>query len=300
MWTEPRYVHEPAWSLPATDMRRVLMQNPTAQESASEIQDLNSRFPNVPLTTSSTPTAARMRCAVAEAVIADILARQIFVPFYLPQGKKDAAAALLDLFGDDKHLQSVYRCQVLRSATRDKEEARRVEDEIVRRASSEVKTTLHPLVVASKQASFFAAVPPFFRKAVELWSEVQRSRNFIFAERPDVTEVQPPGKYADYDAQGRAAAAAAAAAEQSIAADLFPPVATREDLIFHGMALWSTQTAGAAAVATAAHSYPPLSNGGVATNGEGGKLGHVRRKSIVASAESPLVGRAGRALNGTV
>jgi hypothetical protein len=244
-----------------------------------------------------------MRCAVAEAVIANILVEQIFVPFYLPSGKKEAAAALLDIFGDDKNLQSVYRCQILRSATKDAEEARRVEDEIIRRASSEVKTTLHALVVASKQASFFTAVPPFFRKAVELWSEVQRSRNFIFAERPDATEVQPPGKYADYDAQGRAATAAAtaAAAEQSIAADLFPPVATREDLIFHGMALWSTQTAGAAAaVATAAHqSYPPLSNGSGATNGEGGKLGHhVRRKSIVSGADSPLAGRVRHSLNG--
>lgn len=233
-----------------------------------------------------------MRGAVAEAVIAEVLSTQIFVPFYLANGVKDSAASLLTLFGDDEKRRAIYRCQILRSI-KDADEVARIEDDIVRKASNEVRTTLHPLVVAFKQAGFFNAIPTFFRDALKLWATVQRSRELITAEAPDLNEVQPPGKYEEYDGpQGGAKAAkgGAPAAKPSIAAVLFPRVASREDLIFNGLALWSTQGALVAA-AQEAGAPPQGLNGPVVVNGTNTEpLRHQRRRSVVA-AELPLKGR---------
>ncbi|KAF7548970.1 hypothetical protein G7Z17_g6708 [Cylindrodendrum hubeiense] len=252
-----------------------------AEDSASEIQDLKARFPKIPLTTLTTRSAAQMRCAVAEAVIADIMMTQIFVPFYLPSDLRAAASTLLDIFGDDERRRTVYRCQILRSMT-DVEEVARVQEDIVRKASNEVRSTLHPLVVAFKQAGFYNAVPTLFREALALWAEVQRSRDLITADLPDMNEVQPPSKYEEYDQNGGSPAPSpkgSKGAKATIAAVLFPQVATREDLIFNGMALWSNQ----AALAAAAQETP--TNG--AANGESMKQAAARRRSVV-SPESPF------------
>jgi hypothetical protein len=225
----------------------------------------------------TTRPAAQMRCAVAEAVIADVLTNQIFVPFYLPVHTRSAASTLLDIFGDDERRRTIYRCQILRSMS-DTEDLARVQDEIVRKASSEVRGELQGLVVAFKQAGFFHAVPTLFKEAQALWAEVQRSRDFITAEPPDMNEVRPPAKYDDYDQNGASPQSPShksskAASKPQIAAVLFPQVATREDLIFNGMALWSNQ----AALAAAAQETP--ANG---TNGDSGRQGaSSRRRSVV-------------------
>ncbi|CAM1502426.1 Fc.00g044100.m01.CDS01 [Cosmosporella sp. VM-42] len=256
-----------------------------SRDSAGEIQDLKARFPKIPLTTDTTRAAAQMRSAVAEAVIAEVLTTQIFVPFYLANGLKTAASTLLDIFGDDERRRSIYRCQILQSRT-DAEEVARVEEDIVRKASNEVRTTLHPLVVAFKQAGFYNAVPTFFREALRLWAEVQRSRDLITAEAPDMNEVQPPSKYEEYDqASGSSPSAkgSKSGAKPSIAAVLFPQVATREDLIFNGMALWSNQGALVAATQEGA-------TNGVNGHGESMKQAASRRRSIVGP-ESPFRSR---------
>ncbi|KAH7019068.1 hypothetical protein EDB80DRAFT_819198 [Ilyonectria destructans] len=246
-----------------------------AADSASEIQDLKTQFPKIPLTTLTTRPAAQMRCAVAEAVIAAIMTSQIFVPFYLPSDLRAAASTLLHIFGDDERRRTVYRCQILRSMT-DAEEVARVQEDIVRKASNEVRSTLHPLVVAFKQAGFYNAVPTLFREALTLWADVQRSRDLITAEAPDMNEVQPPSKYDEYDQNGGAAVSSPKGhkgPKATIAAVLFPQVATREDLIFNGMALWSNQSA----LAAAAQETP--TNG--TANGEAMKQAAARRRSVV-------------------
>ena len=285
------------------------------KDSASEIQDLQSRFPQVPLTTSTTRPAALMRCAVAEAVIAEVFRTQIFVPFHLPNGHKAAACSLLELFGDDdKKRQSVYRSQVLGAAaaatSHDSPERARAEDDLVRRAANEVRTTLHPLVVAFKQAGFYSAVPGLFRDALQLWGEVQRSRDLISAEVPDLSEVHQPGRYEEFDNDQGAAAgggggqapgkggktttatpSSTGSSRAAIAAVLFPQVVSREDMIFNGVALWSTQGAVVAAaqeVIVPAHT----SNGGSA---EPARQGHGRRKSVISS---DMPGRGRPVLNG--
>lgn len=267
-----------------------------AKDSVSEIEDLRSRFSKVPLSTSTTRAATQLRCAVAEAIIAEVLQTQVFVPFYLPNGAKAAASSLLELFGDDEKRRSIYRCQIL-SAIGNPEEVARVEEDIVRKASNEVRTTLLPLVVVFKQAGFYNALPAFFREALRLWSDVQRSRELITAEAPDLNEVQPPGKYDEFDqvsaattpSHGKSSNKGGAAGKPSIAAVLFPQVASRDDLIFNGMALWSNQSA---VIVATQEALPPQ----VPVNGDNGRHGaHGRRKSVVAS-DLPL--RARPSLNG--
>lgn len=220
-----------------------------------------------------------MRCAVAEAVIAAIMTSQIFVPFYLPSDLRAAASTLLHIFGDDERRRTVYRCQILRSMT-DAEEVARVQEDIVRKASNEVRSTLHPLVVAFKQAGFYNAVPTLFREALTLWADVQRSRDLITAEAPDMNEVQPPSKYDEYDQNGGAAVSSPKGhkgPKATIAAVLFPQVATREDLIFNGMALWSNQSA----LAAAAQETPTNGTANGTANGEAMKQAAARRRSVV-------------------
>ncbi|KAK7402404.1 hypothetical protein QQX98_011846 [Neonectria punicea] len=242
-----------------------------AEDSAHEIQDLKARFPKIPLTTMTTRPAAQMRCAVAEAVIAEILTNQIFVPFYLANELRAAASTLLNIFGDDERRRTVYRVQILRSMT-DAEEVARIQEDIVRKASNEVRSTLHPLVVAFKQAGFYNAVPALFREALALWADVQRSRELITAEAPDASEAPPPSKYDEYDqGSGGAAVKAGKGSKPTIAAVLFPQVATREDLIFNGMALWSNQGALAAA------ELETPANG---ANGESSKIATARRRAM--------------------
>lgn len=258
-----------------------------AEAAASEIEELKARFPKIPLSTTASTSAARMRCAVAEAVIADVLMNQIFVPFYLPAQTRSAASTLLDIFGDDERRRTIYRCQILQSMT-DTEEVARVQDEIVRKASSEVRNKLQGLVMAFRQAGFFVAVPNLFKEAQALWVAVQRSRDFIAAEQPDMNEVQPPGKYDYYDENGAGGSPSPSrkggkggAAKAQIAAVLFPQVATREDLIFNGMALWSNQ----AALVTAAPD--------ALMNGANGGSRPSRRRSVVSpSRDAPHWGRA--------
>ncbi|KAK0382855.1 hypothetical protein NLU13_9737 [Sarocladium strictum] len=279
-----------------------------AKDSVTEIAELKSRFPNIPLSTASTKAAAKLRCAAAEAVIADILTTHIFSPFYLSPDAKAAAVTLLDLFGDDERRRSVYRCQVLSSHQARGEEAARIEADIVRRASNEVMTTLHALVSAEKQAEFYGsnAVSGLFKDALKVWSEVQRARDPITAERPDLTESYPPGKYDEYDVaptmsprspKGMPAAAGGSAAipkGSHFAAVLFPQVVTREDIIFNGMVLWTHQTEAPTAPAASppppivkttsvnVKSMPPIVGGGEGGGGGGGGRRHQRRRSVVA------------------
>lgn len=279
----------------------------------TEIAELNARFPDIPLSTDSTKHAAKLRCAAAEAVIAKILETQIFTPFYLSPDAKAAATALLGIFGEDERGRSVYRCQVLRSPQACGDEAARIEEDIVRKASTEVRTTLSALVSVEKQAGFYASntVPGLFRDAMKLWSEVQRASDPINAETPDLSEVKPPGKYDEYDVAPPAVSPRSPKGMPATvggtqngrpkgalpAAVLFPQVVTKEDIIFNGMVLWDSQTeappaapapatqAPSKSTSTHVKSMPPIVANNIEINGpNGGGNGrrHQRRRSVVA------------------
>ncbi|KAM0421109.1 hypothetical protein ACHAPT_011180 [Fusarium lateritium] len=209
-----------------------------AEDSASEIQELSIRFPKIPLSTRTTRAAAKMRCAVADAIVAETLMAHVFVPFYVPNEIKATASAMLNFFEGDERRQTVYRCQILGSVS-DLDQIDQIREDIVRKASNEVRSTLHPLVVAYKQAGFYNAVPALFRQAVGLWADVQRSRDLTTADVPDDEEA---GQHETYD-HSSSDKTAANNAESSALVVLFPQVVTRGEVIFEGVALKSDQGA---------------------------------------------------------
>lgn len=207
-----------------------------AEDSASEILELSIRFPKIPLSTRTTRAAAKMRCAVADAVIAETLLAHVFVPFYVPNEIKTTASAMLDFFEGDERRQTVYRCQILGSVS-DSEQGDQIREDIVRKASNEVRSTLHPLVVAYKQAGFYNAVPSLFRQAVGIWADAQCSRDLITADVPDDEEA---GQHKDYDPSSTDKPATNNTKPSALAI-LFPQVVTRSEVIFEGVVLKSDQ-----------------------------------------------------------
>lgn len=177
-----------------------------------------------------------MRCAVADAVIAETLLAHVFVPFYVPNEIKTTASAMLDFFEGDERRQTVYRCQILGSVS-DSEQGDQIREDIVRKASNEVRSTLHPLVVAYKQAGFYNAVPSLFRQAVGLWADAQCSRDLITADVPDDEEA---GQHKDYDPSSTDKPATNNTKPSALAV-LFPQVVTRSEVIFEGVVLKSDQ-----------------------------------------------------------
>ncbi|KAM5346372.1 hypothetical protein ACJ41O_009377 [Fusarium nematophilum] len=253
-----------------------------AADSASEIQELSARFPNIPLSTRTTRAAVKMRCAVADAVIAETLMSHIFVPFYVPNEVKATASAMLDFFEGDERRQTVYRCQILGSSSSDPEQADKIREDVVRKASNEVRSTLHPLVVAYKQAGFYNAVPALFRQAVSLWADVQRSRELVAAEMPDEEHDRLSGEHEGYDFPDvvhKKGSKGHGNAKAKTLAVLFPQVVRGGEVLLEATVLTSTQ----GAVVEAKEEM--TANG---TNGEVKKRAGTRRRS---SAEAPVRGR---------
>lgn len=257
------------------DLSMVDPSNTSFKDSGSEIVDLKARFPKIPLSTASTRPAAQMRCAVAEAVIAEVLINQIFIPFYLPNSYATASSRMLDYFSRDENQLTIYRAQLLKSLS-DKEEAAHIMEDIVRKASNEVRTTLHPLVMAHKQAGFYNAVPGFFREAATLWKSVQCARFPFTAEAPSMDADPLPNKHDDYDKSNGYNRPKKSPVEKSIAAVLFPQVVGDDDWVIPGLVLWSDQTA----VLAAMKEMPPTP-----VNGHFTKM-VVRRRMSATSSDS--------------
>ncbi|CEI60443.1 hypothetical protein FVEN_g6578 [Fusarium venenatum] len=250
-----------------------------AVDSASEIQELNTRFPKIPLSCRTTKAAAKMRCAVADAVIAETLLSHIFVPFYVAHDMRSTASSMLRFFKGDERRETVYRCQILGSLT-DSEQVETIQEDIVRKASNEVRSTLHPLVVAYKQTGFYNAVPALFRQAVGLWADAQRSRDMITAELPDEEDSRGAGQYGDYDVGNVATRKAVKGSPKPVVlAVLFPQFVCRDEVIAEGVVLRSDQ----AVVVEAVEEAQSNGNG----NGDAKKKPGTRRRSS-AEPKSPL------------
>ncbi|VZH99928.1 unnamed protein product [Fusarium fujikuroi] len=214
-----------------------------AQDSASEIQELHARFPKIPLSTRTTKASAKMRCAVADAVIAEtLLSYCIALKFSDPSQQTET-----------------------------------VQEDIVRKASNEVRSTLHPLVVAYKQTGFYNAVPTLFRQAVALWADTQRSRDMITAEMPDEEDSRGARQYDDYDIGN--ARKTKGSPKPTVLAILFPQFVCRDEVIAEGVVLRSDQAAVLEALEEA------KDNGGA--NGDTKKKPGTRRRSS-AEPKSPL------------
>jgi hypothetical protein len=248
-----------------------------AVDSASEIQELLARFPKIPISTRTTKAAAKMRCAVADAVISETLLSHIFVPFYVSHDMRTSASSMLSFFKGDERRETVYRCQILGSLT-DSEQVETIQEDIVRKASNEVRTALHPLVVAYKQTGFFSAVPVLFRQAVALWADAQRSRDMITAELPDEEDSRGARQYDDYDV-GNAIARkpVKGSPKPTVLAVLFPQFVCRDEVIAEGVVLRSDQ-------ATVVEAMEEGQN----VNGTGDKKKPGTRRRSSAEPKSPL------------
>jgi hypothetical protein len=218
-----------------------------------------------------------MRCAVADAVLAETLLSHVFVPFYVTHDMRAAASTMLGFFKGDERRETVYRCQILGSLS-DSEQAEAIQDDIVRKASNEVRSTLHPLVVAYKQTGFYNAVPALFKQAVALWADAQRSRDMITAELPDEEESRGAGQYEDYDV-GNVRKTTKGNPKPVVLAVLFPQFVCRDEVIAEGVVLRSDQAAVVEAVEEA------QSNG--TKDGDSKKKMGTRRRSS-AEPKSPL------------
>ncbi|KAF9762833.1 hypothetical protein IL306_003301 [Fusarium sp. DS 682] len=247
-----------------------------AHDSASEIQELHARFPKIPLSIRTTKASAKMRCAVADAVIAETLLSYIFVPFYVASDMRGTASNMLEFFKGDERRETVYRSQVLGSLS-DSEQVETIQEDIVRKASNEVRSTLHPLVVAYKQTGFYNAVPALFRQAVALWADAQRSRDMITAEMPDEEDSRGAGRYEDYDVGNTRKTKGSP--KPTVLAVLFPQFVCRDVVIAEGVVLRSDQAAVVEALEEA------QSNGNA--NGDVKKKPGTRRRSS-AEPKSPL------------
>jgi hypothetical protein len=220
-----------------------------------------------------------MRCAVADAVIAETLLSYIFVPFYVAHDMRSAASSMLGFFKGDERRETVYRCQILGSLT-DSEQVESIQEDIVRKASNEVRSTLHPLVVAYKQTGFYNDVPALFRQAVALWADAQRSRDMITAELPDEEDSRGAGQYDDYDVGTvNSRKAVKGSPKPTPLAVLFPQFVCRDEVIAEGVVLRSDQ----ATVIEAVEEAQSNGNG----NGESKKKPGTRRRSS-AEPKSPL------------
>lgn len=217
-----------------------------------------------------------MRCAVADAVIAETLLSFVFVPFYVASDMRATASSMLGFFKGDERRETVYRSQILGSLS-DSEQTETVQEDIVRKASNEVRSTLHPLVVAYKQTGFYNAVPTLFRQAVALWADTQRSRDMITAEMPDEEDSRGARQYDDYDVGN--ARKTKGSPKPTVLAILFPQFVCRDEVIAEGVVLRSDQAAVLEALEEA------KDNGGA--NGDAKKKPGTRRRSS-AEPKSPL------------
>ncbi|RKL20775.1 hypothetical protein BFJ68_g2775 [Fusarium oxysporum] len=248
----------------------------TEEVKKFEIQELHARFPKIPLSTRTTKASVKMRCAAADAVIAETLLSYVFVPFYVASDMRATASSMLGFFKGDERRETVYRSQILGSLS-DSEQTETVQEDIVRKASNEVRSTLHPLVVAYKQTGFYNAVPTLFRQAVALWADAQRSRDMITAEMPDEEDSRGAHQYDDYDVGN--ARKTKGSPKPTVLAILFPQFVCRDEVIAEGVVLRSDQAAVLEALEEA------KDNGGA--NGDVKKKPGTRRRSS-AEPKSPL------------
>ena len=129
-----------------------------------------------------------MRCAAAQAVIAEALVSHIFQPFYLPMSAngsandniQQAATVLLkylqyldyDEVDENLRREVITRCQ-LREVTVE------AEDKVVHEAGNQVHMTLAPLLPPTGYIPFQNRLNDFFKMALEVWRPVQFTEEIV-------------------------------------------------------------------------------------------------------------------------
>ena len=189
-----------------------------------------------------------MRCALAEAIIAEQLSTYVFQDFYVPSSGvadlRELTKVLLWLDERSPLRASIARCQIAMAFDdpRDKEA-------IIGRITQSVCHSLTPWIHDSKvQESFSRDLMTLFRNAMNLWQQLQRTSEHAIAtvdvavntwnaledarEEYDKVAIEEHHEYHG-----------AASESTTPTAALFPQIWIGEDVLFPGYALYHTQPA---------------------------------------------------------
>jgi len=204
-----------------------------------------SKIPQVP---SNTEPAQYIRCAVAEAVIAQTLARKVFLDFYLPESSRAELSALIRALAwlreEHPRQATIARCQI---ATACNEHSGK--GQIPTLAAEEVCTILNPWISDNTARERLAGdLTNLFREAMDLWQNLQR------AEEPATTVVDVGDANWLEEEDARSEYNKVAVGEEhrpqgttsgllGPLAVLFPQIWIGSQLVYHGFALFHTQSA---------------------------------------------------------
>ena len=225
------------------------------------ISPASSRIPQV---ASNTEAAARMRCATAETLIAEQLSTHVFQDFYISASDEPNLGGLTELLSrlDKKHARkaSIARYQI---ATALEDQQKR--DAMISRTVETVRRSLSSWTAEDAPERLRHDLTSFFREASELWQRLRQGAEHAMASasvtsdqwhlddaRQQYDTVQVDEKYR----------LRGPAWESTLPiAVLFPKIWIGNEILFHGYALFPSQSAVIAAIVE--KSQKDMSNGGV-------------------------------------
>ncbi|OAQ68968.1 hypothetical protein VFPPC_05115 [Pochonia chlamydosporia 170] len=208
-----------------------------AMTHATPLQNLQGRFPLLPLPTGLTKEAVLMRRAAGQAVICEALMAHIFRPFYISDDLKESAYQMLEFFSEDKEQQQIYRHQVLR-IIEDEETEPTVEP--VMNAGSAIFMALDRLVPSARLEEFRHKIERFLNRAAQMWViEAQHASDLIEVMTPG-TQNEPPETCQEYGVRN---VSNAGTSNHDVAATLFPRIAVRGQTLHVGQVVWSDSPA---------------------------------------------------------
>jgi hypothetical protein len=192
-----------------------------------------------------------MRCAIAEAVVADELATAIFRDFYAGKETEAKLGGLRSALGwpskEHQDEAAIIRCQLAKVCG----EPRKVHA-VAAQAAHDVCTALRWWLNDTAQGPFAEGLRGIFVEAMGIWQHLQRTRqgaeaamDRAFHNWMEQTDARP--QYGSIARSEPNAQQQPTSGPMDPLAVLFPQIWVGENLIFHGFALFPTQTAVVAA-----------------------------------------------------
>lgn len=228
-------------------------------------KNLGTSLSQIPQVSSNSEAAKCIRCAFAEAVVAQELSKHIFQRFFFLEkeaaGAESRSLARALAYLNENHPQqaTIIRCQLSR-AYEDSQSAKVLPN----RATEAVCAILDPWLSgdAERKQHFAAELTKLFSTALKLWQRLQRSRRKItVSDTIDInsnTWLAAEDSWPEYDnkdllrgdGQRPQQMAISGLMSKSALAVLFPQIHAEQDghnndeeLLFHGFALFSEQAA---------------------------------------------------------
>ncbi|KAI0126801.1 hypothetical protein BJ170DRAFT_684383 [Xylariales sp. AK1849] len=208
------------------------------------VAHLRRQFTQLPLSGDCTKEAVLMRCAAAEAIIAQALLTHVFRPFYVldgPEGNMIAPEVVLDLFSADKRRQSIYRYQLLKMIEDD--DVGSGTEAVVAVASNFIHGALDQLVSPPKLTLFHDQIEDLLQNASDTWfTYAQLSQDLVTADMPTIDDNHLESRV-EYGT--RSESVNSGNTKRTIVAPLFPRISINGSgaIPHHGTVLWLDQPA---------------------------------------------------------